>query len=137
MGLGSGHQIAQLRLIFRAIPSQAFSPSPKDDTFLSYVQRFDIIPQPNPVAPASSHIKGPYPHPSTGMYLLKRARRNDGNIMGDVVPLSQLRALIDLVPRFGAEADKRLTKETALEYSSEFWLNKYFDKELFYALKHI
>jgi hypothetical protein len=69
------------------------------------------------------------------MYLLKRARRSDRAIMGDVVPLDQIRALIDLVPRFGAEADKRLTRGTTLEYSSEFWLNKYFDKELFYALK--
>ncbi|KAH9008669.1 hypothetical protein EDB85DRAFT_2078106 [Lactarius pseudohatsudake] len=126
-----GHRIGQLRLIFRAVPSQAFPPS-STDLFLSYVQRFDIVPQPNPVAPAQ---RGVYPHPSTGMYLLKRARRNDGAIMGDIVPLAQLRALVNLVPRFGEEADKRLTKETALEYSSEFWLNKYFDKELFYALK--
>jgi hypothetical protein len=35
---------------------------------------------------------------------------------------------IDLVLHFGAE-------ETPLDHSSEFWLNKYFDKELFYALK--
>ena len=69
------------------------------------------------------------------MYLLKRARRNGGEIMGDVVPLSQIRTLINLVPRFGAVADSRLTMETALEWSSEYWLNKYFDKELFYALK--
>ncbi|KAH9009323.1 hypothetical protein EDB85DRAFT_1881682, partial [Lactarius pseudohatsudake] len=112
-------------------PYSAFPPS-STDLFLSYVQRFDIVPQPNPVAPAQ---RGVYPHPSTGMYLLKHARRNDGAIMGDIVPLAQLRALVNLVPRFGEEADKRLTKETALEYSSEFWLNKYFDKELFYALK--
>ncbi|KAH9013680.1 hypothetical protein EDB85DRAFT_2076567 [Lactarius pseudohatsudake] len=126
-----GHRIGQLRLIFRAVPSQAFPPS-STDLFLSYVQRFDIVPQPNPVAPAQM---GVYPHPSTGMYLLKCARRNDGAIMGDIVPLAQLRALVNLVPRFGEEANKRLTKEMALEYSSEFWLNKYFDKELFYALK--
>jgi hypothetical protein len=69
------------------------------------------------------------------MYLLKHAQRNTGEIMGDVIPLSQLRTLINLVPRFGAEADNQLTKETALEWSSEYWLNKYFDKELFYALK--
>jgi hypothetical protein len=56
-------------------------------------------------------------------------------LIGDVVPLGQLRALLDLVPRFGAAANKRLTKETSLELSLEFWLNKYFKKELFYALK--
>ncbi|KAH9159458.1 hypothetical protein EDB89DRAFT_2117806 [Lactarius sanguifluus] len=126
-----GHRVAQIRLIFWAVPSQAFPPSSNADLFLSYVQRFDIVPQPHPVALASSNQKGPYPHPITGMYLLKRARRIDGAIMGDVVPLAQLRTLVDLVPRFGTEADKRLTKETALEYSLEFWLNRYFDKELF------
>jgi hypothetical protein len=42
---------------------------------------------------------------------------------------------VDLVPHFGKAADKQLSKETVLEYGLEFWLNKYFDKELFYALK--
>ena len=136
MVFDSGHRVAQLRLIFRPIPSsQSPLPPPDADVFLSYVQRFDIIPQPNPILPTSSNQKGPYPNPSTGMYLLKRARRSTGEIMGDVVPLSQLRTLINLVPRFGPVADSRLTMETSLEWSSEYWLNKYFDKELFYALK--
>ena len=71
------------------------------------------------------------------MYLLKRAHRNDGSIVGDVIPLVQLRALVDLVPRFGKAADRQLAKEAVLGYSSEFWLNKYFKKELFFALKHV
>ncbi|KAH9172245.1 hypothetical protein EDB89DRAFT_2114235 [Lactarius sanguifluus] len=130
-----GHCIGQLRLIFQAVPSQAFLPSSSADLFLSYVQRFDIVPQPNPVTPVPSNKRGVYPHPSTGMYLLKCAQWNDRAIMGDIVPLAQLRALVNLIPWFGEEANKQLTKETALEYSSEFWLNKYFDTELFYALK--
>ena len=71
------------------------------------------------------------------MYLLKRARRSDGSIIGDVVPLAQLRTLVDLVPCFGKEASRQLAKETILDYSSEFWLNKYLEKELFYALKRV
>ncbi|KAH9028472.1 hypothetical protein EDB85DRAFT_1892487 [Lactarius pseudohatsudake] len=104
-----GHHIGQLQLIFWAVLSQAFLLS-STDLFLSYVQWFDIIPQPNPIALAQ---RGVYPHPSTGMYLLKRAWRNDRAIMGDVVPLAQLRALVNLIPWFGKEADKRLTKETS------------------------
>jgi hypothetical protein len=69
------------------------------------------------------------------MYVLKRSRRSNDTIIGDVMPLGRLRALLDLIPRFGADANKRLTKETSLEFSLEFWLNKYFEKELFYALK--
>ncbi len=40
----------------------------------------------------------------------------------------------DVVPRFGAKADPRLNKTNTLACSNEFWLNKYFNKELFYAL---
>ena len=71
---------------------------------------------------------------TTGMYILKRAKRLDGTILGDVVPLSHVRALASLIPRFGKAAEKRLTKESSLENSLEFRLNKYFNKEFFYAL---
>ena len=71
------------------------------------------------------------------MHLLKHACQADGSIMGDIVPLAQLQTLVDLIPRFGKQANRQLTKETVLKYSSEFWLNKYFLKELFYTLKCI
>ena len=72
--------------------------------------------------------------PTTGMYILKRAKRHDGTILGDVVPLSRVRALASLIPRFGKAAEKRLTMESSLENSLEFRLNKYINKEFFYAL---
>jgi hypothetical protein len=122
----------QLQLIFRAVPSRIAPSAHGTDLFLTYVRRFDIVPQLNPAVQASSTRK---PDPSTGMYVLKRSRRSNGTTMGDVVPLGQLRTLLDIVPRFGADANKQLTKETSLEFSLEFWLNKYFEKELFYALK--
>ena len=100
--------------------------------FLAYVQHFDIIPQPNPQCPSQ---KGPYAEPSTGMYCVKRARRSDGSFFGDVIVLGHIRALVDLIPRFGESAERRLSKETVLEHVSEFRLNKYFQKELFYALQ--
>lgn len=102
-----------------------------------YAQHFNIVPQLRPTGQGQPNEKGPYPEPSTGMHLLKRARRTDGSIMGDIIPLAQLRTLVDLVPRFGKQANRRLAKETVLEYSSEFWLNKYFEKELFYAFRRI
>ena len=77
--------------------------------------------------------------PTTKMYRVKRARRSGGSqsIMGDVIPMGQVRALVNLVPLFGEVAEKRLTKETILEYGSEFQLNTYFDKELLYALRRL
>ena len=68
------------------------------------------------------------------MHILKRAKQHDGTIFGDVVPLAYVRALASLIPCFGKEAEKRLTKESSLEHSVEFWLNKYINKEFFYAL---
>ena len=73
--------------------------------------------------------------PSTGMYCLKWAQRSDGSFFGDVIVLEHIRALVDLIPHFGEAADKHLSKETVLEHVSEFHLNKYFQKELFYALQ--
>ena len=58
------------------------------------------------------------------MHILKCAKQHDGTIFGDVVPLAYVRALASLIPRFGKEAEKRLTKESSLEHSVEFWLNK-------------
>ena len=125
----------QLRLIFRTIPSRRFPYALGTDLFLTYAQRFDIVPQLIPTGQVLSTQKGLYPDPSTGMYVLKCSQRSDGMNMGDVVPLRQIRTLLDLIPRFGADANKQLTKEMSLEFCLEFWLNKYFKKELFYALK--
>ena len=99
--------------------------------FLTYIRRYDIVPQPNPT---NSFQRGPYPERSTSLYLLKKAKRTNGDIKGDIVPLDQICALVDVLPRFQKVAAKQLTKANSMEYSEEFWLNKYFDKELFLAL---
>ncbi|KAJ6463763.1 hypothetical protein DFH09DRAFT_1254651 [Mycena vulgaris] len=98
------HTVGHLRMIMRA---------PGINKFLAYVQRFDI--------------EGPVP-------IVTRAWRTNGIVMGDIIPLDQLRAHVELTPQFGKQADRRLTKENSLDYSEEFWLTKYFTKELFFAL---
>ena len=72
--------------------------------------------------------------PVTGMYMLKRALRADGSRIGDIVPLSRLRIPVEIIPRFGKKADLRLTRHNSLEYTSEFYLNKYSDKEILYSV---
>jgi hypothetical protein len=116
-----GHCVAQVRLVMRAVPNKGFRPYLGTECFLAYVQRFDFVPQANP-------------DPASSLYLLRRSTRTDGSRLGDIVPLTQLRARVDLTPHFGAKADTRITKENCMEYSSQFWLNKYFEKELFFAL---
>jgi hypothetical protein len=115
----------------RIVPRKGRGPAPGTEGFLVYTQRFDIVLQLNP---SFSARYGPYPDPVTSMYLLKRSTWADGSHMGDIIPLRQLCSAIELTPSFGKQADRRLTKENSLEYSNEFWLAGYFDKETFFAL---
>ena len=56
------------------------------------------------------------------------------DIAAEIISLKQVRTLVELIPVFDEAADCQLMKETSLEYSRQFWLDKYFDKELFYVL---
>ncbi|KAG1865025.1 hypothetical protein DFJ58DRAFT_714811 [Suillus subalutaceus] len=74
--------------------------------------------------------------PTDGLHapLAQRAKRSNGTRVGDIVPVTQLRALVNLVPRFGASADNRLTPYNSMEHASQFWLNKYWDKNSYFPL---
>ncbi|KAJ7808909.1 hypothetical protein B0H14DRAFT_3090219 [Mycena olivaceomarginata] len=123
-----GHTICQLCMIFRVVPNHGRPVPPGTTGFLAYVQRFDIIPQ------QINKRSVVCPEPASGMYQLKRARRADGSRMGDIIPLDRLRVAVELTPCFGKRADPRLTKQNSLDYLDEFWLSKWFNKELFWAL---
>jgi hypothetical protein len=126
-----GHQVVELRLIFRIVPT-AETPL-RDDRFLTYARRFDIVPQVNKNISGSTS-RGLYPEPTSSLYVLKRAQRANGELVGDILPLHQVRVSVELTPCFGAKADRRLTKYNSFDYCSEFRLNKYLDKELYLAL---
>lgn len=132
-----GHVIVDICLIFRIMPSahpytaETILGQKITSRFLAYVRRYDVIQQRHPTNAAQ---RGIYPEPNTGLFLLKRAKRANGEAAGDIIPLDQLRSSVDIAPRFGEKADPRFTNSSSLTYATEFWLNKYFDKELFYAL---
>lgn len=102
--------------------------------FLTYAERFDVIPQPTNLG---STTRARCPDPVTGMYVLKRAFRSNGTRMGGVVPLSQARIAAPLIPKYGTQADPKLTCHNSLEFSTEFFLNHFFDKELYYFLNDL
>ena len=99
------------------------------DSFIAYVQRFDFVSQ-----SSGPSIRGPQADPVTGLHTLRRSSQSDGTNMGDVIPVTQFRAAIELIPRFGWRAEPRLTKETSHRYTNNFLINKYFDKDLFHCL---
>lgn len=78
--------------------------------------------------------RGHCPDPVTGMYVMKRSLRSSSARLGDVVPLSQARIPAPLIPQYGDRADPKLTAQNSLEFSTEFHLNHFFDKELYYFM---
>ncbi|TFK59605.1 hypothetical protein BDN72DRAFT_719622, partial [Pluteus cervinus] len=131
-----GHCVAQLCLIMLPIPDNDLGPELPASfcKYLTYCRRFDIIPQLDPNNSGPRSRRGPFPDPITSLYNLWRARRTNLEPTGDIIPIQQLRSPVDLVPKFGKKADPRLTRETSLAYIDEFYLNKYFTKEMFYSL---
>ena len=103
-------------------------------SFLTYIHPFKIIPQINWELSGSSTWKGLYPEPSADMFMVTCVLDANSDLKGEIVPLECLCSLLQVTPVFGQAVDKKLTQETSLEYSSQFWINKYFDKELYYAL---
>ena len=87
------------------------------------MQCFDIVPQ-----------AGAQRDPATQLHVLKRALRLGGQQLGDIIPVSQIRAYANLILCFGQHADARLTAFNSFEHSWEFFLNKYFDKNSYFPL---
>ncbi|KIJ11760.1 hypothetical protein PAXINDRAFT_15343 [Paxillus involutus ATCC 200175] len=77
-----GHSVVQLRVIFHPLHS---------DILAAYVQHFNIVPQ---------HATANNMHPGTGMHLLRRAVRSNGQRVGDVIPITQIRSPAHLIPNF-------------------------------------
>ena len=86
--------------------------------FFAYVLRFTTLPE----------------DPYAGMHTLKRALQSTGEHAGDIIPLFQIRSPVHLIPRFGQRAGLQLHSWSSNEFSSNFWLNKYWTKELFYSI---
>ncbi|KIK31880.1 hypothetical protein CY34DRAFT_27296 [Suillus luteus UH-Slu-Lm8-n1] len=68
------------------------------------------------------------------LYVLRRSKRSNGTQMGDIIPVSQLRAPVHLVPCFGATAETCFTAYNSMEHASKFWLNYFWDKNSFFVL---
>ena len=126
-----GHNVVELRLIFRIVASKGAQLPTGLDTFLAYVQRFDIIQQ----FRGDGYALGNVPNPVSGMYALQRSLRSNGSRRGGIVQLSHIRAVLSLVPCFTKEIDAWLNKDNSMDYFTDFWLNDYFDKEIFWILR--
>ncbi|KAG2340004.1 hypothetical protein BDR05DRAFT_950787 [Suillus weaverae] len=48
--------------------------------------------------------------------------------------IRKIKAPVNLIPRFWANADSCLTSQNSMEHVLEFWLNKFWDKNMFFSL---
>ncbi|KAJ3888382.1 hypothetical protein GG344DRAFT_53732 [Lentinula edodes] len=138
-----GHAIVLVKMIFTvAQPRRPSLPIEGTHCFLAYCERLDIVNQPPPPLqyqhlPCYRACPFRYPDYSTGCYVLKRARRADGTPMGDIIPVSQFRSFADICPLYRGNPHPSLTKSTSQYHSDEFLLNKFFNKETFFALDKV
>ncbi|KAG9318973.1 hypothetical protein JVU11DRAFT_1089 [Chiua virens] len=114
----NGHVVVQLRIVFRMLGT---------DEFLTYVQCFNVTP---PTLGHTTDIN------AAGLHALKCATRINGDRIGDVLPVSYLRSPVHLVLHFGKNANSHLTKHTSHKLSNEFWLNHYWNKQIYYSLSN-
>ena len=110
-----GHTVAQVRLIFCLL---------RYDIFFAYVQCFRVT------TPLLSNTTDS----AAGMHILKCVITNNGMRVGDIIPLHYIRSPAHVIPHFGKEANPRLAHHTCYDLSREFWLNRYWNKEFYYAL---
>ncbi|KIK17531.1 hypothetical protein PISMIDRAFT_111211 [Pisolithus microcarpus 441] len=111
-----GHAVVEVHLIMRPHPPQGMNVA-WANCFLVYVRWLDIINM-----ELAMHLP-----------MLKRAVRTSGSYFGNIFPLDQISSFAHVVPWFGKTADKRLTYMNACHASQSFYLNRYFDKDFFYA----
>ena len=74
------------------------------------------------------------PAPDIEMFLLHRHMRSNRQRMGDIVQLTDIREIVELIPRFGATMDNLLNKDSSLDIPDSFHLNNFADKEMFHAI---
>lgn len=125
--LWTGIKVMQIRLIFTPV-----LPSLSGHVFL-YGEFFKFSHLHQETINGSKVFK---PAPHIDMFLVERHNRSGGNRirMGDIVRLTDVREVVELVPRYGQRMDDRFNSNTSLELADSFYLNNFADKETFHAI---
>lgn len=77
----------------------------------------------------------PIPTPGTDMFTLCQHFRSDGvTYMSNVIPLTSIWEIVQLVPVFGENMDMRLNSSTSLDLADKFYLNNFANKNTFHAI---
>lgn len=83
----------------------------------------------------NDNVTVPVPAHGTDMFTLHRHLRSDGiSRMSDVVPLTNIRELVQLIPVFGSQINPSYNENTSMQLSREFHLNNFANKNTFHAI---
>ncbi|KAH8985112.1 hypothetical protein EDB86DRAFT_3066078 [Lactarius hatsudake] len=123
-------QVVQVRMVFQPISRE--QPSESIHPLLCYVQKFSFVGR----AEDGTRLK----EQNVGMYLVWRQFRaptvgsGERMHMGDITPIIDIARAVDIVPVYGARMDPRITAENSLDIPTDFYLNDFSDKEIYYTL---
>ncbi|KAI6160973.1 hypothetical protein EDD17DRAFT_1460485, partial [Pisolithus thermaeus] len=114
-----GYLVAQVRAILQPICHPVPPP-------LIYVEFFNFS---NLHYYMVDNIHIAAPAPKIEMFLVQRRFQSNGRPLGDIIPLDNVRQVVQLIPKFGVKAPKEMTCDNCLDVGREFYLNSFADKE--------
>ncbi|KIM88976.1 hypothetical protein PILCRDRAFT_61652 [Piloderma croceum F 1598] len=126
----SGCKVMQVKLLFSLILSQGFAGRLQQAVFF-YGESFKFSSAHQEVVDGVNVFK---PAPNIDMFLLHRHMRSNGQRMGDIVCLTDIREVVELVPNFGVQMDDKLDCNNSLNIPNTFYLNNFADKEMFHSI---
>ncbi|KAH7904364.1 hypothetical protein BJ138DRAFT_1019234, partial [Hygrophoropsis aurantiaca] len=114
-------RVAQVRVIFslsEKVRSFLFRGVSVPEYF-AYVEWFSAFPN----TPESTH----------GMYKISRSFRNGERLAG-IVPVSNIRRSVHLIPKFGPVAPREWTSSTVLDMCNIFYVNNFTDRHAYLTI---
>jgi len=120
----------QVKLLFSPILSQGFAGGLQQPVFF-YGQSFKFLLAHQEVVDRVNVFK---PTPNIDMFLLHRHMRSNRQRIGDIVCLTDIREVVELVLNFGAKMDNKLDCNNSLNIPNTFHLNNFADKEMFHSI---
>ncbi|KAH8979549.1 hypothetical protein EDB86DRAFT_2814501, partial [Lactarius hatsudake] len=110
-------QVVQVRMVFQPISRE--QPSESIHPLLCYVQKFSF---------AGRRAEDGTRSKEQNVGIGERMR------MGDITPIIDIARAVDIVPVYGARMDPRIMAENSLDIPTDFYLNDFSDKEIYYTL---
>jgi hypothetical protein len=125
--LAETYRVIQVRLVFSPV-----NPTDRSQPAIYIYGQFFKFSALHREASDGVDIFTPAPH--IDMFLLSCHVRANGEHMGDIISLTDVRECVELVPRFGTKIGDQVNHNNSLEVSGNFYLNNFADKETFHAI---